>query len=474
MVVDDGGVRTPLLASANIPFLTPSTIWLLLTPTSWAVGFAKLIQLVMGFGGMMLWLRRLGTTWAAGALAGLLYCGSGFFVAWSGWPAQAGVAATIPALFWAIERFLALRTPRSALLVSAVVAWLLLGGFPAVAGHALYAGAVYFLVRTIVERRRLGGRGIATTIAGGAAAVALGIGLSAIQLVPLIRSLSEIDTAYRANQFNGRQPIRSMMSVFFPRIFNSDGAVPQSYGLNTNPPEAYAYLGMGAVALAVLALLAGRWHGIARGVVPVLTVVGLLAAALAWRHGFWTDWLRDVPVFANNNSGRLRDMVALTGCALAGIGFNLLFRRQLPRRVQVRLVIGSWVVLAVAATAAVLAFRRYAEVVDDGTFLVDAGLGLLSTLLVALAFTFAFGRSVTRGAAPPAPPPPLRLMPPHLSTPARPRRSAGPGGPCWLSRSSPWPPSPAFRRTRRRSTSGRCPRSTTSTRRHQARRPPSR
>lgn len=393
---------SPLLGSLNTPFLTPSNVGMLLAPTVWAVGFAKLVQLAMAFVGMMLWLRRLGTTWAAGAMAGLLYCSSGFFVAWSGWLPQAGVTATIPALFWAIERFIALRTARSALVISVVVAWLLLGGFPAVAGHALYAGAVYFLVRTAVERRTLKGRGLATTIGGGAAAVALGIGLSAIQLLPLVRSLAEIDTGYRASQFDGRQPTRSLMSVFFPRIFNSDGVVPQSYGLNTNPPEAYAYLGIGAVALAVLALLAGRWHGVSRGVVPVLTVIGLLAAALTWRHGFWTDWLRNVPVFADNNSGRLRDMVAVAGCALAGIGFNLLFRHQLPRWVQLRLVGGAWIILGVAATATVLAFRRYAEVVDDGTFLIDAGLGLLSTLLVALAFTVAHGRPHAQRCTPPA------------------------------------------------------------------------
>ncbi len=54
-----------------------------------------------------------------------------------------------------------------------------------------------------------------------------------------------------------------------------------------------------------MAILAGRWHGVARGVVPTLAVIGLFAAALTWKHGFWTDWLRDVPVFANNDPGRL-------------------------------------------------------------------------------------------------------------------------------------------------------------------------
>ena len=116
-----GGSGAPLLSAPTIPTLTPSGAVMLLAPTWWAIGAAKLIQLAMAFAGMTLWLRRLGTTWAAGAFAGLLYCTSGFFVAWSSWPAQASVAATIPLLFWAIERFLALRTATSALLIS--LAW---------------------------------------------------------------------------------------------------------------------------------------------------------------------------------------------------------------------------------------------------------------------------------------------------------------------------------------------------------------
>ena len=338
------GSGTPLLASTNIASLTPSTIWMLLAPTWWAIGFAKLIQLAMGLGGMTLWLRRLGTSWAAGALAGVLYCTSGFIVAWSGWLAQSGVAATIPLLFWAIERFIALRTVKAALLLSLIVAWLLLGGFPAVAGHALYAGAAYFLVRCTVEHRLLGWRRVATTIAGGTAAVLLGIGLSAVQVVPLLMSLAGTDTDYRNDQFDREQPVRSLLSVALPRIFNFGGGPANGYGPDTNPIEAYAFLGLGAVALALLAVLAGRFHGVARGAVPTLAMVGALAAALVWKHGFWTDWLSDVPVFAGNDAGRLRDLVALTGCALAGIGFNLLFLQDLPQRVRRRLVTGAWVI----------------------------------------------------------------------------------------------------------------------------------
>ncbi len=392
-----GGSGAPLLSAPTIPTLTPNSFVLMLLPTWWAIGAAKLLQLAMAVAGMMLWLRRLGTTWAAGAFAGLLYCSSGFFVAWSSWPAQSSVAATIPLLFWAIERFLALRTARSALLISLVVAWLLLGGFPAVAGHALYAGAAYFLVRCVVELRGVGGRDLFRVVIGGAAAVGLGIAVTAVQLLPMTFGLSETDTSYRDDYFDRTLPFRSLLSVFFPRMFVGGDTVMQGF-VGSNPIESYAFLGFATVGLALLAILAGRWLGVARGAAPTLTVIGLLAAALTWKHGFWTDWLSDVPVFANNMPGRLRAMVALVGCALAGMGFNLLFVRAIPQRVRRRLVVGAWVILGTAVVGTAIVAINYADEVDGVVFSVDAGLGLAGLLLVAISFTVAYGPVATRGA----------------------------------------------------------------------------
>jgi hypothetical protein len=406
------GSGTPLLSSPNLPSLTPTSVWLLLTPTWWAIGFSKLVQLVAAFGGMMLWLRRLGTTRAAGAFAGLVYIGSGFFVAWSGWLAQVSVAAIIPLFFWAVERFVIVRTARSALLISVMVAWMLLGGFPAVAGHALYAGGIYFVVRCLVEWRRFGARSSVFTVGGGAAAVLLGIGLSATQLIPMLSELADTDISWRDTQFDAEQPLRSLLTLGFPRIFNPT-TTPGSGFLGSNPIEAYAFLGMGAIALAVLSVLAGRWHGISRGALPVLVVVLLLASALVWQHGFWTDWLRNLPIFSGSNSSRLRDLVGLAGSALAGIGLNLVFVSGLPGHVRRRLTVGSWVLVAGAVGTVVIVGVRYRDVVSRPLFLTDGGLGIAGVLLVAVAFTIALGR---RSAAA-APGPSLAAPGPSLGDP---------------------------------------------------------
>lgn len=381
------GSGIPLLSTPNIPALALPTLPLLFTPTIWAIGATKLIQLVMIVVGMTLWLRRVGATWAAGAFAGLVYCGSGFFVSWSGWTGQTSVAAAIPLLFWAVEFFIGRRDILGGLVLSVIVGWLLLGGFPAVAGHALYAAGVYFLVRVLVQRRSV--RSSIGTIAGGALAVVGGVALSALQLLPLASLLSETDTAYRANQFHAQLPNSSAFTLFFPRLFLPHDDVAHTFGPGANPIEAYAFVGMAAAVLALLAVLAGRRSGIAAGVVPTLAVLGVLAAAIVWQQGFWTEWLADLPVFASNPSPRLRDLVALTMSALAGLGLNLLFRPGLPESARRRLAIAAWVALGLGAVVTVAAAMRYSAAIDPATFPVDAALALAGVGLVAVAFTAA-------------------------------------------------------------------------------------
>jgi hypothetical protein len=370
------GPGGPLLAQPTIPIFTPSAIVHLFFPTWWAAGVAKLLQVLMAVAGMALWLRRVGVVWVAGLLAGLIYLGTGFFAAWGDWSAQASVAALMPALFWLIERHVQTRTLRSALPISAVVAFLLYGGFPAAAGHALYAGAAYFIVRLIAERDTATARSGLGTFALGVGAVALGVGLSALQFLPQVSSLLGTDLSYRDNQFNGEQPLKSLLTVVVPRALNLTGFA------GSNLIEAYAYVGAGALFLCGLALVAPRSTGVARGVLGFAVVGGLLAAALVWKHGWWTDWMANLPVFQGNNSGRLRDLVGLLASAMAGIGMNLALQHDLARQVRRRLTVAGVVgTLGVVAVFAVI-WRRYGDVMDHATFWWDSAFAVATAALV--------------------------------------------------------------------------------------------
>ncbi len=370
------GPGSALLATPSVPTLTPSAIFTLLLPTSWATSLAKLVQVLMAVAGMTLWLRRVGTVWAAGLMAGLIYIGTGFSAAWGDWSGQASVAALMPALFWLVERHVQTRTVRSALPISVVVAFLLFGGFPAAAGHALYAAAAYFVVRLIAERAVGTWQSGVRTFGLGVGAVALGIGLSAMQFLPQVSGLLNTNLAYRDSQFNGIQPLKSFLTLFVPRALNSTGFA------GSNIIEAYAYVGVGTFFLGGLAVLAPRSTGVARGVLTFSVVTIMLAAALVWRHGWWTDWMADLPIFQGNNPGRLRDLVGLFASLLAGIGMNLVLRPDLGRTVRRRLLVGGSIgVIGIVALFSLIS-RRYGHVMDHRTFLVDAALGVATALLV--------------------------------------------------------------------------------------------
>ncbi|GGM01482.1 hypothetical protein [Nakamurella endophytica] len=377
------GAGTALLSQPGIPTLTPTSIWMAVLPPSWAAGFVKLLQVAIAAAGMMLWLRRLGTGRAAGLIGGLVYAGSGFFVAWANWPGQASVSTMIPVLFWVVERFLQVRTVRAALAVPPVVAFLLLGGFPAAAGHALYGCVGYVVVRLVMLRRELGTAGVLRTLGLGVAAAVVGVLLSAVQVLPMARALADTDLAYRRAQFGVTQPLRSFMSLFFPQAMNGAG-YPGS-----NAIEAYAFVGIGALGLAVLAVCAPRTVPGGRGVVWYLAGGFLLSAALVWKHGWWTNWLADVPVFEGNPSSRLRDMVGFFGSGLAGLGAQLLFDPALRDRRRRTLVRLAAVGTVLAAAFCVAAFLRYRAAVDHATFAVDAGLGVATLVLVVVALAAA-------------------------------------------------------------------------------------
>src|SRR5207302_11265999 len=128
-------------------------------------------------------------------LAGLVFGTSGFMVMWSNWP-QTRVAALIPPLFWAVERLAQRLRLIDVALVAAVVASLLLGGFPAVTVWALELAALYFLVRIAASYRHdvaRAMRGVGMGILG----VGVGVVLAMIQLLPFIDTYKQMDAEAR-------------------------------------------------------------------------------------------------------------------------------------------------------------------------------------------------------------------------------------------------------------------------------------
>ena len=319
------GGGAPLLATPDFSLLTPGR-WLFLILPAWlAPVWAKLLEMAFAAIFSYLLVRRLNGSKIAAGLAGFVYPLTGFMIGWTNWP-HVTVAAIIPMLFWSIERFVQERRIRSAVPVALATALLLFGGFPAVAGQALYFGGGYALVRLISEhRRRL--RALARDIALLMGALALGIGLTAIQLLPFAqRTLSNVDLSYREGGFFVHDSYVYLLNTVFPDSFSGN-----QLGSGASPMDLNAYIGSVVLLLGVLGLfhaLSGRIRGTAGlyFIGMILFIVGVL-----WFQGAWSNWIDRLPLFHGNPINRIRSQLALPVVVLAAAGFDLLRGTRMPR-----------------------------------------------------------------------------------------------------------------------------------------------
>jgi len=329
--IPDSGAWSPL----SLPW------WIL--PLAYAPGVVKLLEIVVVTVGMSLLLRRWGVPRAGWAVAALVYSSCGFMVAWSNWP-QTRVAAFIPLLFWAIDRAAVELRARDVIAVAVPVASMLLGGFPAIVGYALFIGALFFLARTIVAHRRWLPVVLSGVIAIGG--ILFGVLLSAWQLVPFaINATSLVDFSGRGQSGPNGLGTPPLVSAWVPDIsfVQSTGA---AWGIR-NPVEEYSYLGIAAVVLVAAAVLirpAGAVGGPAddlvrrrtHGVVAITAALLALAVVIVYLGGPVLSAVRELPVFDSNPIGRARVAVLFLAAVMAGVGFGRLAQPENLRDELVR------------------------------------------------------------------------------------------------------------------------------------------
>lgn len=391
--IPDSGAWSPL----SLPW------WIL--PLAYAPGVVKLLEIVVVTVGMSLLLRRWGVPRAGWAIAALVYSSSGFMVAWSNWP-QTRVAAFIPLLFWAIDRAAVELRARDVIAVGVPLASMLLGGFPAIVGYALFIGGLFFLVRTIVAHRRWLPVVWSGVIAVGG--IVFGLLLSAWQLVPFaVNAANLVDFSGRGQSGPNGLGTPPLVSAWVPDISFVQSTGP-AWGIR-NPVEEYSYLGIAAVVLVAAAVLvrpadrtrSPRTHG----VVAILASMLALAVVIVYLGGPVLSAVRELPVFDTNPIGRARVVVMFLAAAMAGVGFGRLvqpenlrdelvrFRAAGPlRRTGRLLAIAAVLVVAVGVgVQTLLAIPPITEQYVHRTkleILLVGVLGIVTVLLVAAIWVF--------------------------------------------------------------------------------------
>jgi hypothetical protein len=291
--------------------------------------WARLV--IAGLGAYVLCRRRFGVLPAL--FGGITYMMAGFNVSWLMWP-QVETSMWVPWVVWSIIRLE--RKPTSARLatLSAFVAALIFGGFPAVAGYTLYAGGLlvlWLLASRITKGESLIGclKRTGTVFLG----VAAGCLLASVELLPTFQFLSQFDFSWRRG---GSSAVgRGML------LLN-----PFRYGLPR--VESTGYVGILAVVLSIVALAyALRLKRVRE---PLSPFFWLILASLTFLLVYGAPWpqlahqvrqLYRLPVLNNNPSQRILVILDLSFAVLGASGLyaislalSAIFRRyrlSIPR-----------------------------------------------------------------------------------------------------------------------------------------------
>lgn len=310
-------------ALPNAALLSPLSLpwWFLPAPA--ATAGVKLFEIATVGLGMHLLLRR---QWRlplfTAPLATLVFVSSGFMIAWTNWP-QTRVASMIPLLFWASDRLATRHRWVDCLPMGIVVACMLLGGFPAITGYAVYAAATYFLVRVIAERTpwRTAGMSLLRSALG----VLLGVGLAACQIFPFAWFTTHyVDFETRSGFRGGHLPSEVLATSIVPSLL---GLPDQTHGSwPVHFVEGFSYVGAATLVLILAAILVRSRDRAPSGVTPFFVGLLLVCGSAVYFGGPTLALLQALPGVATSPIGRLRVILGFGAAVLAALGAAAVFR----------------------------------------------------------------------------------------------------------------------------------------------------
>jgi hypothetical protein len=345
------GCGAPHLANGQCAVFDPFHLVAYLGPMPSAHAWIAAGRLFAAGLGMFLLARSWGLGFWGRWFAGLVYPLSGFLVVWLLYPVTA-VAIWMPWLFLAIDRVFRETGRRSAGILAIATALVILGGHIQTSAHVLLAGGAYAAWRWI--SRRVGEFDRRRVLVAWAAGTFLGIGLAAVQVIPLAAYLSRSPV-----WGDRRRESPPWWAMVRPRVLDAVCTVlPYAYGSQRNGhPNLARALGVhnlnesagGFVGMATLIWLTplaiGAWRRTPRA--AFLAAMSIFGALAAFRLPPVDNLLRACPVLDVTDNRRLTLWLSFDLCLLGGIGLDFLGRtRRLGK---------GWIMLWAAAGASLVA-----------------------------------------------------------------------------------------------------------------------
>lgn len=314
-----------------------------------------MIHLFIAGLGMYFWIRKITENENGGIIAGLLFVGSQFLVAWSPLASVPTTVAWIPWILFGLN----LRSVKGLLLVALSTSLMFLGGHLQFAAYGAMAAGVYALILLFQDKTDLGKKLL--PIAG----LVLGVVVAAPQISLILKNSQTShrknvpsQEGYQAYLGGALKPFEALSAVH-PKLLGSttapisetkDKGLPTGYWplfvkLNSNPAECALWIF--PVGL-VLAGFAFRKLRVALGAGAV-SLVGIL---LAFGSPLNQILFFAVPGWsATGSPGRAIVLYVIGSCALAGIGFQVLSEKVDGNKKWMLLGLVPFLLLAIGMNA---------------------------------------------------------------------------------------------------------------------------
>jgi hypothetical protein len=308
--------------SGTVPLkgiLSPFSLGFLFVPGWYALGLKVALTLLFCQVFTYLLVRRLGAGRAAATLAGVAYTFTGVNIVFIH---RVSAQMVLPAMLWAAHRLVEKPSLKRAAPLAVFVAWCWFEGFPSGFVYCVYVTAAWcawLILRP--ERwnpRRVLRHGLYVT-----AAFVLGIGLSAVNLIPFTSEVTSRGIL-ESRQYGGAS---HLPSIQFFGLFDltAIGRYPEGeWWSGMNPVESISHFGLIAAAgmgLGLLAAILGRLRLTAQGYTGWSFFCGLAVIGLIFNFvgGPLLEAAYQVPGIANNLITRSRFLLGLSAAILAAL-----------------------------------------------------------------------------------------------------------------------------------------------------------
>ncbi|QQG43404.1 MAG: YfhO family protein [Candidatus Daviesbacteria bacterium] len=376
----------PLLANFQSALLNPFNILFFIFPHPIAWGLEVIIQPLLVFIAMFLFLKTIKLSTQASTVASLLYSFSGFVLVWLEYNSLIYTLIYVPLIFLLLELVSTKPQLKLALILGIVICLQIFSGYPLITIYTLIFGLIYFFWQYGQNRTNFSLK-LGTLILG----VMTGLGLGAVQLLPgqelTSLSIRAFDQSALAGNIKYLSPAQSL-TFFIPDLYGNPAT--GNFWAEGSFDNLAFFLPTAGVVLLLISLISGNAWKKDRRIYLIFIILGLVLAT----KNFISQEFSQLNLLGLNSAvnTRVLFLVCFAGATLGGFMFDDLKKTKLrltvlllPLGLYLAILIGFFITYLRVRNLSIQVENLYSIVPKDNRLAFEGIEGIRAGLSAALA-----------------------------------------------------------------------------------------